>query len=90
VMPGGPASIALRTGATLLPCAVYHDRRPGHWRAVVHPPLRPEPSGDSRKDTQVLTQRLAAEFERLIAAAPEQWHVLSPYFRTPAGGPVAA
>jgi phosphatidylinositol dimannoside acyltransferase len=81
VMPGGPASIALRTGAPLLPCAVYHDRRPGRWRAVVHPPLRPERSGDTRKDTLALTQRLADEFEGLIAAAPTQWHVLSRYFR---------
>jgi phosphatidylinositol dimannoside acyltransferase len=80
VMPGGPASIALRTGAPLLPCSVYHDRRPGRWRAVVHPPLRPERSGDTRKDTIALTQRLADEFEGLIAAAPTQWHVLSPYF----------
>ena len=78
-------SIALRTGAPLLPCSVYHDRRPGHWRAVVHPPLVPERSGDLRKDTQALTQRLAWEFEGLIAAAPTQWHVLSPYFRGPEG-----
>jgi KDO2-lipid IV(A) lauroyltransferase len=85
-MPGGPASIALKTGAPLLPCSVYHDRRPGRWRAVVHPPLRPEPSGDTRRDTLALTQRLATEFEALIAAAPEQWHVLSPYFHNgPAG-----
>jgi phosphatidylinositol dimannoside acyltransferase len=80
-MPGGPASIALKTGAPLLPCTVYHDRRPGHWRAVVHPPLLPEPTGDSRTDTLALTQRLATEFEGLIAAAPTQWHVLSRYFR---------
>jgi phosphatidylinositol dimannoside acyltransferase len=80
-MPGGPASIALKTGAALLPCAVYHDPRPGHWRAVVHPPLTPEPSGDTRKDVLALTQRLADEFEGLIADAPEQWHVLSRYFR---------
>ena len=84
VMPGGPASIALRTGAPLLPCSVYHDRRPGYWRAVVHPPLVPERSGDTRKDTFALTQRLADEFEDLIAAAPIQWHVLSRYFRGPA------
>src|SRR5215207_2433006 len=45
VMPGGPASLALRTGATLLPCAVYQDRRRGHWHAVIRPLLRPEPSG---------------------------------------------
>jgi lauroyl/myristoyl acyltransferase len=81
VMPGGPATIALKTGAPLLPCTVYHDRRPGHWRAVVHPPLVPERSGDTRKDTLALTQRLAEEFEGLIAAAPTQWHVLSSYFR---------
>jgi phosphatidylinositol dimannoside acyltransferase len=84
-MPGGPASIALRTGAPLLPCTVYHDRRPGRWRAVVHPPLEPELSGDARKDTLALTQRLAAEFEGLIAAAPEQWHVLRRCFRGPEG-----
>jgi lauroyl/myristoyl acyltransferase len=83
-MPGGPASIALRTGAPLLPCAVYHDRRPGHWRAVVQPPLEPEATGDTRKDTLALTQRLAGEFERLIAADPTQWHVLSRYFTTTA------
>jgi lauroyl/myristoyl acyltransferase len=81
VMPGGPASIALKTGAPLLPCSVYHDRRPGRWRAVVRPPLVPERSGDTRKDTVALTQRLADEFEGLIAAEPTQWHVLSRYFR---------
>jgi KDO2-lipid IV(A) lauroyltransferase len=81
VMPGGPASLALRTGATLLPCAVYQDRRRGHWHAVIRPPLRPEPSGDSRADVQALTQRLADEFERLIAHAPDQWHVLSHHWR---------
>ncbi|HZA84188.1 MAG TPA: glycosyltransferase, partial [Actinomycetes bacterium] len=83
-MPGGPASVALRTGATLLPCAVYHDRRPGRWRAVVRPPLAFEPSGDTRSDVAALTQRLAEAFEGLIAAAPTQWHVLSRYFRPPA------
>ena len=81
VMPGGPASLALRTGATLLPCAVYQDRRRGHWHAVIRPPLRPEPSGDSRADVQALTQRLADEFERLVARAPDQWHVLSHHWR---------
>jgi phosphatidylinositol dimannoside acyltransferase len=81
VMPGGPASLALRTGATLLPCAVYQDRRRGHWHAVIRPPLRPEPSGDSRADVQALTQRLADEFERLIAHAPDHWHVLSHHWR---------
>jgi phosphatidylinositol dimannoside acyltransferase len=89
-MPGGPASLALRTGATLLPCAVYQDRRRGHWRAVIRPPLRPGPSGDSRADVLALTQRLADEFEALIARAPDQWHVLSHVWREAGQDKVAA
>jgi phosphatidylinositol dimannoside acyltransferase len=81
VMPGGPATLALKTGAAVLPCAVYQDRRPGHWRAVIRPPLPPSPSGDQRADVLALTQRLADEFEGLIARAPHQWHVLSRYWR---------
>jgi phosphatidylinositol dimannoside acyltransferase len=89
-MPGGPASLALQTGATLLPCAVYQDRRRGHWRAVIRPPLRPGPSGDSRADVLALTQRLADEFEALIARAPDQWHVLSHVWREAGQDEVAA
>ncbi len=81
-MPGGPASLALKTGALLLPCAVYQARR-GRWLAVCRPPLEARPSGDARADAAALTQRLAGEFETLIARAPEQWHVLSPYWRLP-------
>jgi KDO2-lipid IV(A) lauroyltransferase len=90
VMPGGPASLALRTGAALLPCAVYQDRRRGHWRAVIRPPLRQPASGDARADVLALTQRLADEFEALIARAPDQWHVLSRYWRQAGKDQVAA
>jgi lauroyl/myristoyl acyltransferase len=80
-MPGGPASLALKTGALVLPCAVYQGRR-GRWLAVCRPPLEARPSGDARADAIDLTRRLAAEFELLIARAPEQWHVLSRYWRS--------
>ena len=83
-MPGGPASLALKTGAALLPCAVYQEDRPGYWRGVVKPPLPLTQTDDARADVLALTQRLADEFEGLIAAAPEQWHVLSRYWREPA------
>jgi KDO2-lipid IV(A) lauroyltransferase len=86
-MPGGPASLAIKTGAALLPCAVYHDQRGGHWVGVIRPEITVEPSGDPRADAQLLTQRLAKEFEGFIAREPEQWHVLSRYWR---GIPVLA
>jgi lauroyl/myristoyl acyltransferase len=89
-MPGGPASLALRTGAALLPCVVYQDRRRGHWRAVIRPPLLQDPTGDPRADVLALTQRLAGEFEAMIARAPDQWHVLSHYWREAGQDRVAA
>ena len=84
-MPPGPAMLSLRTGAALLPCGVFQERRPLRWRAVVRPPLAITPTGDQRKDARALTQRLAGEFEALIRQAPEQWHVMSPYW--PPEGP---
>ena len=88
-LPAGPAALALRTGAALLPAAVYQEG-PGRWRARTAGTIELEPSGDQRADTAELTRRLAAEFERLIAAAPEQWHVLVPFWPEPSAVPQSA
>jgi phosphatidylinositol dimannoside acyltransferase len=89
MMPGGPASLALKTGAALLPCGVFHDRKAGRWVSVVRPAIRVEPSGDQRADVLALTQRLADAFEGLILRAPEQWHMLSRYWREAPSGEAA-
>jgi KDO2-lipid IV(A) lauroyltransferase len=76
-LPGGPATLALRTGATLLPAAVYF--RPGRDHlGVVRPPVPVEREGRLRDDIARITQVLARELEALIRAAPEQWHLLQP------------
>jgi KDO2-lipid IV(A) lauroyltransferase len=76
-LPGGPATLALRTGATLLPVAVYF--RPGrNHHAVVRRPVPVEREGRLREDVARITQVLANEFEELIRAAPEQWHLMQP------------
>jgi KDO2-lipid IV(A) lauroyltransferase len=76
-LPGGPATLALRTGATLLPVAVYF--RPGRDHlGVVRPPIPVERAGRLRDDIARITQALAGELELLIRAAPEQWHLLQP------------
>lgn len=75
-MPAGPALLSLATGSPLLPCATY-DTDDG-WSVVIGPPLEIERSGDRRKDVIALTQKLAEEFERAIAAAPTQWHMFQP------------
>jgi KDO2-lipid IV(A) lauroyltransferase len=76
-LPAGPAIFALRTGAALLPCAVY-DLPGGRHHAIIRPPLPAERQGRLREDAQRITQTLAHELEKLISAHPEQWHVFQP------------
>jgi KDO2-lipid IV(A) lauroyltransferase len=85
-LPGGPATLALRTGAPLLPAAVYFDG-PDHY-AIIRPPVaavRTSGAGSLRRDVARVTQALAAELEVLIRRAPEQWHLLQPNWPTDPG-----
>ncbi|MEY3680511.1 MAG: hypothetical protein RL547_1124 [Actinomycetota bacterium] len=88
LLPAGPATLAVRTGAPLLPTAVYfHGRGNGH-HAVVRPPLDTQRSTDSlRSDVRRITQDLADELGRLIRRAPEQWHLLQPNWPSDPGWP---
>ncbi|NNC80795.1 MAG: phosphatidylinositol mannoside acyltransferase [Acidimicrobiales bacterium] len=76
MLPAGPATVALRTGAPLVPVAVYF-RGEQHF-ADVRPAVPAIREGRFRDDVQRITQDLAVELERFIRAAPEQWHVFQP------------
>ena len=75
-LPAGPATLAVRTGAVLLTCAVYYTRDGHH--GVARPPIDTTRRGSLREDVARITQALASEFEVLIRRAPEQWHLLQP------------
>lgn len=75
-LPAGPASLALRTGAPLLPVATYFT--PDGHHVVVRPPVDIPQDGDRSDRIRIITQQLATEFESFIRAAPEQWHLLQP------------
>jgi KDO2-lipid IV(A) lauroyltransferase len=66
-MPAGPASLALRTGAALLPVTLAF--RPDGWSVVFHPQVPPS-------DVATMTQAMADAFARGIAEAPQDWHML--------------
>ncbi len=76
-LPAGPALLAKRTGAPLLPTAVYFRPR-GKHHARVEAPVRPDPELGVRDDVVRVTQELARSMECLIARAPDQWHLLGP------------
>lgn len=77
-LPGGPATLALRTGATLLAAGVFFDLGPKPHLGVVRPPLALQRSGRLRDDVAAGTRLVAVELEELIRRAPTQWHMMQP------------
>jgi lauroyl/myristoyl acyltransferase len=75
-LPGGPATLALRTGAAILPCCVIFEG--DHHRAIVLPPLDTTRRGRLREDVERITQEMADALASLIRRVPEQWHVFQP------------
>jgi lauroyl/myristoyl acyltransferase len=75
-LPPGPATLAVRTGAPLLPVGCYF--RDGGYKVVVRPPLPMPPDGTKTERVAALTQSLADQLEDLIRAAPQQWHLVVP------------
>jgi len=75
-LPGGAATLALRTGATIVPVTVYHRGEQNH--AVCEPAIAVERQGKMRHDINRITQNIATVMEMQIKRAPEQWIVLQP------------
>jgi lauroyl/myristoyl acyltransferase len=78
LLPAGPVTLALRTGAPILPIAIYFGPGGNEHLVVVRPPLELSRAGRFRDDVTAGTQKLAGELEALISRAPTQWHLMQP------------
>ena len=76
-LPAGPALLALRTGATVLPTTVYFEPQGKHL-GMVRPPIETSRVGTVKEDVHRITQLIAEELELLIRRDPEQWHLFQP------------
>jgi lauroyl/myristoyl acyltransferase len=76
-LPAGPATLALRSGADLIPAAMY-QRPGGVHHGLIRPPLPVERRGKLREDVTRITQDIARVLEDLIRAEPTQWHLMQP------------
>ena len=77
-LPGGPATLALRSGAPLLPAAVYYQGG-GRARGPGAAGPRHGPSGAPSVTTSPGSPRTSPSASRPSSgAAPEQWHLLQP------------
>jgi len=80
-LPSGPAVLALRSGAPILPAFVV--RRPdGGFEGIVEPPLEVLRPGARRGDVERVTRAVAARLEYYIGRYPEQWTVFQPIWNT--------
>ena len=66
-MPAGPAALALRTGAALLPATLWFEG--DGWVVHIHEPV-------PHTDVATMTQHVARVFEEGIREHPEDWHML--------------
>jgi KDO2-lipid IV(A) lauroyltransferase len=68
----GPAVLALRTGAPILP--IFCPRRSdGTYRVVIKPEIDTTPTGDSEADTLRIMTEINHVIESMIREYPEQW-----------------
>ena len=81
VVPSGPATLALRTGAPLLTAFTY--RRPDNGSTLcIDPPLALERRGELAGDVQRTMQTIFRIFEAYIRRHPAQWVLTDPIWAT--------
>jgi Lauroyl/myristoyl acyltransferase len=68
----GPASLALHTGAALIPLFCFQTTQ-GDFRIVCRPPQPVEASGDHEADVRRIMSGVNAELELAVRSHPEQW-----------------
>ena len=77
-MMGGPAALAVQTGAALMPVILWFEG--DHWGVHVHEEIPVPAEGDSKQKTAAMMQQVACLFEAGIRAHPRDWHMLQRVF----------
>lgn len=81
-MPAGPASLAVRTGAALLPTTLWYEGDEPDHRLVIwfHEEIAAPSEVKGAQRVVHMTQALADEFSEGIAAHPHDWHMMQRLF----------
>jgi phosphatidylinositol dimannoside acyltransferase len=78
MMVGGPAALAVQTGAALMPVTLWF--KPEGWGAHIHDEIPVPAEGSRREKVLAMMQEVARVFEEGIRAHPEDWHMLQRVF----------
>jgi KDO2-lipid IV(A) lauroyltransferase len=74
----GPAALAVRTGAALMPVVLWFAD--GDWRGHIYPEVPVPPDGTQAEKVSEMSQKLAAAWQIGIGEHPEDWHMLHKLF----------
>jgi KDO2-lipid IV(A) lauroyltransferase len=78
LMMGGPAALAVQTGAALMPATLWFDD--DRWGVEIHKEIPVPGAGDRWQKAAAMTQEIARAFERAICEHPADWHMLQRVF----------
>ena len=79
LLPAGPASLAIQTGAALMPVACWFEGE-DEWGAHIYDEIAVPADGTRKEKAAAMTQAMATVFEDAIREHPEDWHMLQKVF----------
>jgi KDO2-lipid IV(A) lauroyltransferase len=74
----GPAALAARTGAALMPVVLWFAD--DGWRGHIYPEIPVPADGTQAEKVASMSQQLASVWQTDIAAHPEDWHMMQKVF----------
>ncbi|MFE9425411.1 phosphatidylinositol mannoside acyltransferase [Kitasatospora sp. NPDC006697] len=77
-MPAGPAALAQRTGAALLPVSLWYEGEV--MGARIHPPVEVPAEVDKKTAKALMTQAMADIWAAEIDRHPQDWHMLQKFW----------
>ena len=77
-MMGGPAALAVQTGAALMPAVMWFEGE--QWGVHIYEEIPVPAGGDRRQKVAAMTQQVAQVFEGGIREHPADWHMLQRVF----------
>jgi KDO2-lipid IV(A) lauroyltransferase len=80
LFPSGAATIAIRTGARVVPCAVVRTSNTT-FHAIAGQPIEYQASGDLAEDIQTITQKMVTALENITYQYIDQWYVFHPLIK---------
>jgi lauroyl/myristoyl acyltransferase len=80
LLPAGAATLAMRSGARLLPCGLIRTSNTT-FQGIIGKPIEYDPTGKISDDVRNLTQNTVLALEEMTRQFVDQWYIFHPLFR---------